>query len=116
MNLYRDVGCSQEDHLPNCSHFGESGAYLSEHSAECKKQTGGGTKAGCICNPKARKDATRAKNFESMTFSEMLDFWTVDVLAELGRGNSLRNALNDVIRINRQQAYDLGVAEGKRKS
>lgn len=51
MNIYRDVGCSQEDHLPNCSHFGESGLYLSEHAKDCP----GGRTEPCICNPKARK-------------------------------------------------------------
>ena len=56
-NIYRDVGCSQEDHLPNCSHFGHSGAYLSPHSNECKKISGGGVTGPCICNPKARAKA-----------------------------------------------------------
>jgi hypothetical protein len=54
MNIYRDVGCSQEDHLPNCSHFGESGSYLSEHSKECERKTDGGRNAPCICNPRAK--------------------------------------------------------------
>ena len=55
MKKYRDLGCSQEDHIQNCSHFGYSGAYLSEHTPECEKETGGGRKAPCICNPEARK-------------------------------------------------------------
>ena len=49
-NVYRDLGCSQEDHLPNCSHFGFTGGYLSDHADWCE---GGYTKP-CICNPEAR--------------------------------------------------------------
>lgn len=55
MNIYKDVGCSQEQHLPNCSHFGMSGAYLSEHAPDCpwKKHQ------PCNCNPKARRESTK---------------------------------------------------------
>lgn len=51
MNLYRDVGCSQEDHLPNCSHIGFAGTYLSDHATWCN----GGRTEACICNPTARE-------------------------------------------------------------
>lgn len=54
MNIYRDVGCSQEDHLPNCSHFGFNGEYLSAHAEWCS----GGEYSPCTCNPKARRKAT----------------------------------------------------------
>lgn len=55
MNIYKDVGCSQEDHLDNCSHFGYAGTYLSEHAADCE---GGRTKP-CTCNPQVRGKAER---------------------------------------------------------
>lgn len=51
-NLYRDVGCSQEDHLPNCGHFGYSGMYLGSHLSTCP-QDKGNTKP-CNCNPIVR--------------------------------------------------------------
>ncbi len=53
MSNYRDIGCSQEDHLPNCTHLGYSGGYLSEHlpTCPCFKSN----KAECNCNPKARQ-------------------------------------------------------------
>lgn len=47
-----DYGCSQEDHIPNCGHFGFSGTYLSDHAPECPAAT---WDALCECNPKARK-------------------------------------------------------------
>lgn len=56
-NVYRDSGCSQEDHLPDCSHFGFTGGYLSEHAAWCE---GGYTKP-CICNPEARAKRAAAE-------------------------------------------------------
>lgn len=59
MNIYRDVGCSQEQHLPNCSHFGYAGTYLSSHAEECEKKTNGGRDAPCICNPKVRRGAAK---------------------------------------------------------
>jgi hypothetical protein len=52
-NPYRDVGCSQEDHLPNCGHFGMSGLYLSDHAPDCPTDKF----EPCTCNPKARKEA-----------------------------------------------------------
>lgn len=61
MNIYRDVGCSQEQHLPNCSHFGYTGKYLSEHLPTCP----GGRNAPCNCNPKARKEAAERERKES---------------------------------------------------
>lgn len=61
LNMYRDVGCSQEDHLPNCSHFGMTGVYLSPHAADCP----GGYEEPCICNPKAReKQQNNQKNLK----------------------------------------------------
>lgn len=50
INLYKDIGCSQEDHLPNCGHFGFTGTYLSEHLADCPSKN----YEPCNCNPKAR--------------------------------------------------------------
>jgi hypothetical protein len=57
-NIYRDLGCSQEDHLPNCSHFGENGLYLSDHAKGCPA----GREAPCTCNPKARKKLPSPEN------------------------------------------------------
>jgi hypothetical protein len=54
MNLYKDIGCSQEDHLRDCSHFGYSGLYLSDHADYCIAYSDGGRKNPCICNPSAR--------------------------------------------------------------
>lgn len=54
-NIYRDVGCSQEDHLPNCGHFGYTGTYLSEHLKTCPQRKG--KNQPCNCNPKAREKA-----------------------------------------------------------
>lgn len=50
MNLYKSIGCSQEDHLPNCGHFGQSESYLGRHAFDCpyKKYK------PCDCNPNAR--------------------------------------------------------------
>lgn len=72
-NIYRDVGCSQEDHLPNCSHFGMTGKYLSEHSVQCKRKTKGGVNAPCICNPTARAKAKKvfAKEYDEEREHEM---------------------------------------------
>lgn len=56
-NIYRDLGCSQEDHLPNCSHFGKSGLYLSEHAEDCPWGMKPRQYAACTCNPKARRAA-----------------------------------------------------------
>lgn len=64
MNLYRDIGCSQEDHLPNCGHFGYTGGYLSSHLNTFPQ--GQKKFEPCNCNPKARAkalmDATREMN------------------------------------------------------
>ena len=49
------IGCSQEDHIPNCSHFGMSGAYLSEHAKGCEE----GRTGPCTCNPTARTKANK---------------------------------------------------------
>jgi hypothetical protein len=49
-NVYHTLGCSQEDHLANCGHFGYSGEYLSSHSKGCPA----GDTGPCICNPTAR--------------------------------------------------------------
>jgi hypothetical protein len=56
-NIYRDLGCSQEDHLPNCGHFGYTGEYLSRHAEGCptlKDQP-------CNCNPNARMMVEKTK-------------------------------------------------------
>lgn len=57
-NVYRDLGCSQESHIPNCGHFGYAGTYLSEHLKTCP-QFKGNTKP-CNCNPMARKAVEKA--------------------------------------------------------
>lgn len=54
-NLYKDVGCSQECHLPNCGHFGYVGTYLSEHADWCDWEKY--RDRPCTCNPEARKKA-----------------------------------------------------------
>jgi hypothetical protein len=59
-NIYRDVGCSQEDHLANCSHFGYTGEYLSEHAPYCN----GGRTQPCTCNPEQR--AKRREELEDV--------------------------------------------------
>ena len=53
MNNYRSVGCSQEDHLPNCAHFGYCGGYLTPHAKTCPCNKS--NKAECNCNPTARE-------------------------------------------------------------
>jgi hypothetical protein len=45
-------GCSQEQHVPNCGHFGESGAYLSLHSLDCDYRKN--SRYECTCSPKAK--------------------------------------------------------------
>ncbi len=52
-NIYRDVGCSQEDHLKNCGHFGYSGLYLSDHLKTCPQYAA--NLEPCNCNPEARR-------------------------------------------------------------
>ena len=54
MSRARDIGCSQEDHIPNCAHFGYSGGYLSDHLKTCPCFRS--NKAECNCNPTARKN------------------------------------------------------------
>jgi hypothetical protein len=56
---HRDVGCSQEDHIPNCGHFGYSGVYLSDHLETCPCYKS--NKAECNCNPTARKSISRGE-------------------------------------------------------
>jgi hypothetical protein len=57
-NVYKSLGCSQEMHLPNCGHFGESGVYLSKHAQGCPGEDSSGP---CWCNPDARRKARRAE-------------------------------------------------------
>lgn len=56
-NCIKDIGCSQEDHLPDCGHYGYTGGYLSNHLPDCPS----GNTGPCVCNPRARKRIERAK-------------------------------------------------------
>lgn len=50
--LLPKYGCSQEDHVPNCGHFGFSGEYLGRHLLDCFNEQD--ARYECSCNPKAR--------------------------------------------------------------
>jgi hypothetical protein len=63
MNRY--VGCSQEDHLPNCSHFGYSGGYLTSHLETCPCHKS--YREECNCNPMARWKARMSETVEIQT-------------------------------------------------
>lgn len=58
MGRDRSIGCSQEMHLPNCGHFGESGTYLSAHAEWCPAHDNDDP---CTCNPDARKKARKTE-------------------------------------------------------
>jgi hypothetical protein len=48
MSMYKWPGCSQEDHLPLCMHFGRAGTYLSHHLPVCEAKNKN-TSGPCIC-------------------------------------------------------------------
>lgn len=55
-------GCSQEDHIPNCGHFGQSGLYLSEHAKDCDNRKN--SRYECTCNPRRRRRKVRDHQLE----------------------------------------------------
>lgn len=53
--ILSSCGCSQEQHLPNCGHFGHSGVYLSRHLPDCDNAKN--SRYQCTCNPTVRKSS-----------------------------------------------------------
>lgn len=61
--LIPSYGCSQEDHVPNCGHFGYSGTYLGNHAPDCDHEQD--CRYECTCNPAQRE----AKKFRPPALS-----------------------------------------------
>jgi hypothetical protein len=57
--------------------------------------------------------ASHEKSLEEMTFPEALDYWTGYAVMEIGRGHSLRDAINLMLQNSMRISYERGLADGK---
>jgi hypothetical protein len=61
----------------------------------------------------ARPKAAHEKTLEEMTFTELLDYWTGYIVMEIGRGHSLREAVNLLLQNTMRVSYERGIKDGK---
>jgi hypothetical protein len=54
------------------------------------------------------------KTLEEITFPESLDYWTGYAVMEIGRGHSLRDAINLMLQTTMRISYERGITDGKK--